>query len=109
MSSGSMGNRWFFMYSRDTHHIHPQNSLPHLIFKSRELGSLTRGVYVLPGDWLISILCGNKHIQGSPFNVSVYDASMVKVYGLEGGAVGNNFSFTGQFSSSQRSSTSIND
>ncbi len=49
-----------------------------------------------PGDWLVAILYDGQHIQGSPFNVRVYDASQVKVYGLQGGTVGKNFSFSGQ-------------
>ena len=47
------------------------------------------------GDWNISILFEGQHIQGSPFNVRVYDAAQVKVFGLEGGSVGKQFSFSG--------------
>ena len=36
------------------------------------------------------------HIQGSPFNVRVYDAEQVRVYGLEDGAIGKTFSFNGE-------------
>lgn len=50
------------------------------------------------GDWNISILYDGQHIQGSPFNVRVFDASQVKVYGLEGGSVENAISFSGQYS-----------
>jgi len=46
------------------------------------------------GDWLVSIMYDGQHIQGSPFNVRVYDASQVKVYGLEGGSVGKLLSFS---------------
>ena len=49
-----------------------------------------------PGDWSISIFYENAHIQGSPFQVRVYDAAQVKVFGLEGGAVGQTFSFSGK-------------
>ncbi len=52
--------------------------------------------YFLAGDWMISILYEGQHIQGSPFNVRVYDASQVKVFGLEGGSVGKEFSFSGE-------------
>lgn len=50
---------------------------------------------LLSGDWNISILYEGQHIQGSPFNVRVYDAAQVKVFGLEGGSVGKQFSFSG--------------
>lgn len=51
---------------------------------------------VVLGDWNISIMYDGKHIQGSPFSVRVFDAAQVKVFGLEGGSVGNMFSFSGQ-------------
>lgn len=52
-------------------------------------------VVVVLGDWNISIMYDGKHIQGSPFSVRVFDAAQVKVFGLEGGSVGNMFSFSG--------------
>ena len=51
----------------------------------------------LPGDWTVSIMYEGQHIQGSPFNVRVYDAAQVKVFGLEGGSVGKTFSFSGEY------------
>lgn len=38
----------------------------------------------------------NEHVRGSPYTVNVYDPNAVKVYGLEGGAVGKAFNFTGK-------------
>ena len=48
------------------------------------------------GDWTISIKYDDRHIQGSPFNVRVYDASQVKVFGLQAGSVAKDFSFSGK-------------
>ena len=38
----------------------------------------------------------DEHISGSPYSVSVYDPSAVKVYGLEGGTPGLAFTFSGK-------------
>lgn len=46
------------------------------------------------GDWLISILYNGKNIQGSPFNVRVFDPGHVRVFGLEGGCTGQAVRFT---------------
>ncbi|KAK2154306.1 hypothetical protein LSH36_271g03013 [Paralvinella palmiformis] len=46
------------------------------------------------GDWNIAILYDGQHIQGSPFDVRVYDASRVRVMDPLGGAVGKMFAFT---------------
>ncbi|CAH1781777.1 unnamed protein product, partial [Owenia fusiformis] len=51
------------------------------------------------GEWTIKILYEGEHISGSPFHVRVYDSGLVKVYGLEGGSVGEPFSFTADTSS----------
>jgi len=48
------------------------------------------------GDWNIAILYDGQHIQGSPFDVRVYDASRVRVMDPLGGAVGKMFAFTGR-------------
>ncbi|CAI9737084.1 filamin-C-like, isoform X1 [Octopus vulgaris] len=50
------------------------------------------------GDWKISVLYDEDHISGSPFNVNVFDPSQVEIYGLEGGAVGKEFSFKADYS-----------
>ena len=47
------------------------------------------------GYWHISVTYDSKHIRGSPFQVRVYDADSVRVYGLENGACGKKFKFTG--------------
>ncbi|XP_076454335.1 filamin-C-like isoform X1 [Babylonia areolata] len=46
------------------------------------------------GIWSISVLYDGDHIDGSPFPLSVYDPSLVRVSGLEGGAVGQSLAFT---------------
>ena len=46
---------------------------------------------------MISIMYENRHIQGSPFSVRVYDATQVKVFGLEGGTMGASSSFSGAY------------
>ena len=58
---------------------------------------ITQFTHLLSGDWLISILYDGQHIQGSPFNVRVYDAAQVKVFGLEGGSVGKDFNFSSKW------------
>lgn len=45
------------------------------------------------GDWKISILHDGKHIDGSPFNVRVYDPGQVRVTGLDAGLAGRNYNF----------------
>ena len=37
-----------------------------------------------------------EHISGSPFPMQVFDPSLVRVYGLEGGAVGRALTFNGE-------------
>ncbi len=64
-----------------------------------DLFFINKHCLLLAGDWLISILYEGQHIQGSPFNVRVYDAAQVKVFGLEGGSVGKDFSFSSKLSS----------
>lgn len=49
------------------------------------------------GVWQISVLYDGDHINGSPFQVHVYDATNVKVYGLEGGVVGTGLNFNGLY------------
>lgn len=47
------------------------------------------------GDWVISIMYGDKNIQGSPFNVRVYDPTKVRVFDLQdGGNSGKPISFS---------------
>ena len=38
-----------------------------------------------------------EHISGSPFPLKVFDPSLVRVYGLEGGAVGRALTFNGEW------------
>ncbi|XP_060073080.1 filamin-C-like [Ylistrum balloti] len=45
------------------------------------------------GLWQVSVLYDGEHISDSPFNVMVFDPSKVRVYGLEGGAVGMGLKF----------------
>jgi len=52
-------------------------------------------VLKLLGDWTVSILYEDADIQGSPFKVRVYDPGQIRVSGLEGGMVGQTFTFTG--------------
>lgn len=53
------------------------------------------------GEWEISVLYDNEHISGSPYTVSVYDPSLVKVFGLEGGSMDSAISFNGKISIKQ--------
>jgi len=46
------------------------------------------------GDWTISVLYEEQNIEGSPFKVRVYDPGQIRVFGLDGGLVGRNCSFT---------------
>lgn len=41
------------------------------------------------------MLYDSEHISGSPYTINVFDPSMVKVYGLEGGTVGSGMTFNG--------------
>ncbi|XP_069103435.1 filamin-A-like isoform X2 [Argopecten irradians] len=45
------------------------------------------------GIWQVSVLYDGEHISDSPFNVTVFDPSRIRVYGLEGGAVGTGLKF----------------
>ncbi|XP_052782579.1 filamin-B-like isoform X2 [Mya arenaria] len=45
------------------------------------------------GEWEVSVLYDNEHISGSPYYVNVFDPSLVKVYGLEGGNMAEGISF----------------
>lgn len=45
------------------------------------------------GTWEISVLYDGDHISGSPYHVHVFDPLAVRVYGLEGGAVGRALTF----------------
>ena len=38
----------------------------------------------------------NEHISGSPYIVNVFDPSLVKVFGLEGGSMENAITFNGE-------------
>lgn len=51
--------------------------------------------FLCSGDWQISILCEDQHIQGSPFTVQVSDPNLVRVSGIEKGIVGKNTNFLG--------------
>ena len=51
----------------------------------------------MTGDWMVSILYDGKHIEGSPFNVRVYDPGQIRVIGLDAGLASRNYTFTGQF------------
>ncbi|CAD5230271.1 unnamed protein product [Bursaphelenchus okinawaensis] len=46
------------------------------------------------GQWQIGIVYAGEHIQGSPFDVQVFDADRVNVYGLDVGLVGQELKFT---------------
>uniref|UniRef100_A0A914H238 Filamin-C n=1 Tax=Globodera rostochiensis TaxID=31243 RepID=A0A914H238_GLORO len=46
------------------------------------------------GKWLIGILYEGGHIRGSPFACQVFDASIVNVYGLDVGLIGQELGFT---------------
>lgn len=50
------------------------------------------------GVWNLSVLYDGEHISGSPYDVVVYDPASVRVYGLEGGSVGSDLSFHGEYS-----------
>jgi len=52
-------------------------------------------VVAIVGDWLISVVFEGEHVDGSPFNVSVYDPGRVKVTGLKGATLGKPYIFTG--------------
>ena len=52
-------------------------------------------MFVLSGDWQISILYDEQHIEGSPFNVRVYDPGQVRVFGLEKATMGKTANFSG--------------
>lgn len=54
------------------------------------------------GDWQVSILFEGDHIQGSPFNVRVYDPGLVKVSRLPTGFVGRPYEFSGTVSCKPR-------
>ncbi|XP_021372144.1 filamin-B-like isoform X3 [Mizuhopecten yessoensis] len=45
------------------------------------------------GIWQVSVLYDGEHISDSPYNVTVFDPSRVRVYGLEGGSVGTGLKF----------------
>ncbi|KAK7485457.1 hypothetical protein BaRGS_00023267, partial [Batillaria attramentaria] len=45
------------------------------------------------GTWEISVLYDGDHISGSPYTVQVFDPLAVRVYGLDGGAVGRALTF----------------
>lgn len=46
------------------------------------------------GDWNVSVLYNGQHIDGSPFNVRVYDPGRVTVFGLDAGLASRNYTFT---------------
>ncbi|KJH40456.1 Filamin/ABP280 repeat protein [Dictyocaulus viviparus] len=45
------------------------------------------------GVWKIGVLYNGEHIRGSPFSCQVFDASLVQVYGLDVGLVGQELKF----------------
>ena len=45
------------------------------------------------GQWQLSVLYDGEHISGSPYMVHVFDPASVRVYGLEGGTVGEDLTF----------------
>jgi len=49
------------------------------------------------GDWLVSILFEGKNIEGSPFNVRVYDPGQIRVIGLDGSLASRDYTFSGKF------------
>lgn len=49
-------------------------------------------LYIL-GEWEVSVLYDNEHISGSPYLINVFDPSLVKVYGLEGGSMSSGITF----------------
>jgi len=48
------------------------------------------------GDWVVSILYEGKNIEGSPFNVRVYDPGQIRVIGLDAGLASRNYTFSGR-------------
>ena len=44
---------------------------------------------------MISVFYDGEHISGSPFELKVFDPSLVNVYGLEGGSIGQALTFSG--------------
>jgi len=53
----------------------------------------------MAGDWLVSILYEGRNIDGSPFNVRVYDPGQIRVIGLDGSLASRNYTFSGKFCS----------
>lgn len=45
------------------------------------------------GEWNLSVLYDGEHISGSPYTVHVFDPASIRVYGLEGGTVGEDLTF----------------
>ncbi|XP_067943794.1 filamin-B-like [Watersipora subatra] len=52
--------------------------------------------FILAGVWQVSVLCKGEHAAGSPFNMNVINPEAVKLYNLEGGVIGEQFSFMGE-------------
>ena len=52
----------------------------------------------LSGDWVVSILYEGSHIEGSPFNVRVYDPGQIRVIGLDGSLASRDYTFSGKTS-----------
>lgn len=43
----------------------------------------------------ISVVYDGEHIHGSPYHLQVFDPTQVRIYGLDGGAVGRTLVFNG--------------
>ena len=56
---------------------------------------LHKSLVYVAGDWVVSILYEGKNIEGSPFNVRVYDPGQIRVIGLDGSLASRNYTFSG--------------
>ena len=56
----------------------------------------TSFVLGVAGDWTVSILHEGRNIEGSPFNVRVYDPGQIRVIGLDGTLASRDYTFSGK-------------
>jgi len=64
-------------------------------FSGSSKGVMLMIIKCFSGEWQISILCEDQHVQGSPFNIQVSDPNLVRVSGIEKGIVGKSTNFLG--------------
>lgn len=69
-------------------------SLPWFLAKSATYCIWSRYVYLIPGEWKVSLYCHGKLVDSCP--IDVCDPSQVKVTGLKGGLVNKKQHFTGR-------------